>query len=223
MQHGGSVGCHCKADQHQQPASSAHLPRQAVQRGHDRQRQLPLAVRRSVHHLGELERLVVVEPLQAGRPRRWGGRAGRWADGCREAAGLDLAAGIPKLPLNPTPAHPPQPPFPPTPPHEAREGAPCRPVHPHPRPAPAQSPPEDPHPAGKGVAKHSAVQVAVSTAAQPPPLQPATHHLRTHTHAHTQRRPPIVKGRKRTRPQHHITTYCLDESMPSGLTRMLSA
>ena len=38
------------------------LSRQAVQRGHDGQWQLPVAVAGAVHELGELERLVVVEP-----------------------------------------------------------------------------------------------------------------------------------------------------------------
>mmetsp|Transcript_736 Transcript_736/g.1704 ORF Transcript_736/g.1704 Transcript_736/m.1704 type:complete len:700 (-) Transcript_736:62-2161(-) len=39
------------------------LPGQAVQRGHDGQGQLPLAVTRAVHELGPPQRVVVVEPL----------------------------------------------------------------------------------------------------------------------------------------------------------------
>ncbi len=46
-------------------SGGSHLARQAVQRGHDGQRQLPPLVRGAVDHLGVLQRLVLVEPLQA--------------------------------------------------------------------------------------------------------------------------------------------------------------
>lgn len=124
--------------------AGSHLARQAVQRGHDGQRQLPPLVRGAVDHLGVLQRLVLVKPLRnEDRGRQAQDRSGppatlshiphpkhrlcphsmdaAWR--CCPCCALSHALPQPEPSL------------------------PCTPAHPRPHPAPVQSPPAGPHPA----------------------------------------------------------------------------